>query len=316
VERESKAIKQMMEAIYSYDNKRNRTHTVIGIQIENEPDMLATRHNEAHGCTPEQIWPDLIEMLDKLGQVVKSSPYNCYTRVNQTTTYPEYLTKSAIIAATRGIDYVGVDPYENSIQAIDGKLRQLRKIKGNYGHVAENGGEYTNNDLLALKALNLGCGYEIFEVITTPHPFLADWTLRGVYNPNFTPKPHAQQIVDAFKIYKGAWVDFANANYLDIAAFNLKNDNGMVQTSESTNTTHAGIRWTTQSRGVAFAIERNNHLTVASTKNDKMVFRNISIKNIEKGHYDINGNWVSEGKAEAPNNQLLMEPCTIYQIQF
>lgn len=113
--------------------------------------MLATRHNEAHGYTPEQIWPDLIIMLDKLGQVVKSSPYDCYTRVNQTTTYPEYLTKSTAIAITEGIDYVGVDPYENSIQAIDGKLRQLRKIEGNYAHIAENGGEYANNDLLALK---------------------------------------------------------------------------------------------------------------------------------------------------------------------
>lgn len=316
VERESKALGKMMEAIYNYDNIHNQKHTVIGIQIENEPDMLATRHNEAHGYTPEQIWPDLIIMLDKLGQVVKSSPYDCYTRVNQTTTYPEYLTKSTAIAITEGIDYVGVDPYENSIQAIDGTLRQLRKIEGNYAHIAENGGEYANNDLLALKAFSLGCGYEIFEVITTPHPFLTEWTLRGIYNPDFTPKAHTQQIVDAFKIFKEAWVDFANANYLDIAGFNLKSNDGMEQTSESKNTTHAGIKWSTKSRGVAFAIEYNDHLTVASTKSDEMVFRNIQIKSIEKGHYDIDGNWVSEEKAEAPDNRLAMEPCIVYRIKF
>ena len=316
VERESKALGKMMEAIYNYDNIHNQKHTVIGIQIENEPDMLATRHNEAHGYTPEQIWPDLIIMLDKLGQVVKSSPYDCYTRVNQTTTYPEYLTKSTAIAITEGIDYVGVDPYENSIQAIDGKLRQLRKIEGNYAHIAENGGEYANNDLLALKAFSLGCGYEIFEVITTPHPFLTEWTLRGIYNPDFTPKAHTQQIVDAFKIFKEAWVDLANANYLDIAGFNLKSNDGMEQTSESKNTTHAGIKWSTKSRGVAFAIEYNDHLTVASTKSDEMVFRNIQIKSIEKGHYDIDGNWVSEEKAEAPDNRLAMEPCIVYRIKF
>lgn len=52
----------------------------------------------------------------------------------------------------------------------------------------------------------------IFEVITTPHPFLTEWTLRGIYNPDFTPKAHTQQIVDAFKIFKEAWVDLANAN--------------------------------------------------------------------------------------------------------
>lgn len=192
----------------------------------------------------------------------------------------------------------------------------MRKIEGNYAHIAENGGEYANNDLLALKAFSLGCGYEIFEVITTPHPFLTEWTLRGIYNPDFTPKAHTQQIVDAFKIFKEAWVDLANANYLDIAGFNLKSNDGMEQTSESKNTTHAGIKWSTKSRGVAFAIEYNDHLTVASTKSDEMVFRNIQIKSIEKGHYDIDGNWVSEEKAEAPDNRLAMEPCIVYRIKF
>ena len=166
---------------------------------------------------------------------------------------------------------------------IDSKLRRLRKIKDNYGHIAENGGEYANNDLLTLKAISLGCGYEIFEVITTPHPYLVDWTLRGVYNPDFTPKPHTQRIVDAFKIFKGAWVDLASADAKDIIGFNLKYDDGQEQTTENQNTTHAGIKWSTSSRGVAFAVERNNYLVVASTQNDQMTFRNIQIKNIEKG---------------------------------
>ena len=286
VERESKALKQMMDAIYHYDNNHGQKHTVIGIQVENEPDMLATRHNQEHGYTPEQLWRDLISMLDQLGQVVKNSAY------------------------------VGLDPYENNMLGIDSKLRRLRKIKDNYGHIAENGGEYANNDLLTLKAISLGCGYEIFEVITTPHPYLVDWTLRGVYNPDFTPKPHTQRIVDAFKIFKGAWVDLASADAKDIIGFNLKYDDGQEQTTENQNTTHAGIKWSTSSRGVAFAVERNNYLVVASTQNDQMTFRNIQIKNIEKGYYDINGNWVSDEKMTPTGNQLSLEPCIVYKIQF
>lgn len=316
VERESKALKQMMDAIYHYDNNHGQKHTVIGIQVENEPDMLATRHNQEHGYTPEQLWRDLISMLDQLGQVVKNSAYDCYTRVNQTTTYSDYMERSAEIAATAGIDYVGLDPYENNMLGIDSKLRRLRKIKDNYGHIAENGGEYANNDLLTLKAISLGCGYEIFEVITTPHPYLVDWTLRGVYNPDFTPKPHTQRIVDAFKIFKGAWVDLASADAKDIIGFNLKYDDGQEQTTENQNTTHAGIKWSTSSRGVAFAVERNNYLVVASTQNDQMTFRNIQIKNIEKGYYDINGNWVSDEKMTPTGNQLSLEPCIVYKIQF
>lgn len=318
VERESKALKQMMEAIYHYDSSHGQKHTVIGIQVENEPDILATRHNQDHGYTPEQIWPDLISMLDQLGQVVKNSPYDCYTRVNQTNPYPDYMERSAEIAATAGIDYVGLDPYQNKLSQIDSNLRRLRKIKDNYGHIAENGGEYVNNDLLTLKALSLGCGYEIFEVITSTSPKLEarGLTIRGVYNPDFTPKPHTQRIVDAFKIFKGAWVDLASADAKDIIGFNLKHDDGLNQTSEYQNTTHAGIKWSTGSRGVAFAVERNNYLVVASTQNDQMTFRNIQIKNIEKGYYDINGNWVSDGKMTPTGNQLSLEPCIVYKIQF
>lgn len=315
VEREAKALNEMMEAIYHYDNNHGQKHTVIGIQVENEPDMLATRHNQQHGYSPEQLWPDLISMLDELGQVVKNSSYDCYTRVNQTTTYSDYMEKSAEIAATTGIDYVGLDPYENTMRGLDSKLRRLRKIDGNFAHIAENGGEYANNDLLMLKALSLGCGYEIFEVITTPHPFLVDWTLRGVYNPDFTPKAHTQQIVDAYKIFKGAWVDLASADDKDIIGFNLKYDDGQEQATENQNTTHVSIKWTTNSRGVAFAVEHNNCLTVASTKNDQMLFRDIQVKKIEKGHYDIDGNWNPEGNVE-PANQLAMEPCIVYKIQF
>ncbi|MGV8096054.1 MAG: DUF4978 domain-containing protein [Mangrovibacterium sp.] len=316
VEREEKAIQYMMEAIYNYDNSHGKKHTVIGIQVENEPDMLATRHNQAHGYTPEQLWPDLIDMLDRLGQAVKNSSYDCYTRVNQTTTYTDHMKRSAEIVATKGIDYVGVDPYENTITQIDGKLRALRKIEGNYGHISENGGEYANNDLLALKALTLGCGYEIFEVITTPHPYLVDWTLRGVYNPDFTPKDHTQRIVDAFRIYKDAWVDLATAETKDIIGFNLKSDNGLEQTSETQKTAHVRVKWQTTSRGVAFAVEYDSHLTVASTQNDMMEFSNIQISSIEKGHYNMNGTWVPDGNIVPDRNQLVMEPCTVYRVIF
>lgn len=316
MEREEKAIRYMMEVIYNYDNTHGKKHTVIGIQVENEPDMLATRHNQAHGYTPEQLWPDLIEHLDRLGMAVKNASYDCYTRVNQTTTYADYLKKSAEIVATKGIDYVGVDPYENTLAQIERKLRALQKIEGNYAHIAENGGEYANNDLLALKSLTLGCGYEIFEVVTTPHPYLVDWTLRGVYNPDFTPKPHTQRIVDAFKIYKDAWVDLATAETKDIIGFNLKADDGMEQTSETQKTTHAGVKWQTSLRGVAFAVEYDGHLTVASTKSDVMEFSDVQISNIEKGHYDMTGTWIPKGSAVLNNNQLVMEPYIVYRLTF
>ena len=316
VVRESKALGEMMKGIYEYDRKNGGKHTVIGIQIENEPDMLATRHNNETGYAPEQIWPDLIDMLDALGRVVKDSEYECYTRVNQTTSYPDYNARSAEICARDGIDYVGVDPYENTLYNIELKLRWLQNIKGNYSHIAENGGEFANNDILMLKALSMGCGYEIFEIVTTPHEYLKDWTLRGIYNPDFTPKAHTANITDAFKIFRDGWVDLACAATKDILDFNTKKDNGEIRTSATKKTANATIAWATEERGVAYAVEYDSHITLASTKADVMDISGITVKSIEKGRYDIGRNWIPSESVRLSGNSLKLEPCSVYRIEF
>lgn len=314
VDRERKAIEFMMNVIYNYDNANGKRHTVIGIQIENEADMLATRHNDAHGFTPEQIWPDLIKMLDRLGQVVKNSPYKCFTRTNLTTTSGNYIKRSEEIVATKGIDYVGLDPYENKISQIEMKLTGLRWIKGNYSHIAENGGEYANNDLLMLKAVTMGCGYEIFEVITTPNPMLEDWTLRGVYQPNFSPRWYTQRIVDAFKIFKHGWVDLAEAPISNILGFNLKTDDGAQSASEEQKTKSATISWTTTDRGVAYAVESGGYITVSSTKADAMEFKDVTVTSVENGYYNLDREWVSQGVVTLTDNTLAMQPCVVYRV--
>ncbi len=85
VEREAIAMGKLMDGIWEYDRMHGGRRTIVGIQVENEPDMLATRHNGEHGYSEEEIWPSLVKMLDKLGQTVKNSKYKCYTRVNMTT---------------------------------------------------------------------------------------------------------------------------------------------------------------------------------------------------------------------------------------
>lgn len=317
VDREEKALTFMMGVVYHYDATHGKRHTLIGVQVENEPDMLATRHNDEHGYTQQQLWPDLTVMLDRLGQAVKKSDYKCYTRVNLVLDH-DYLQRCKDLVATQGIDYVGLDPYQNKIADITTELRQLQNIEGNYAHIAENGGEYMNTDLLALKALTLGCGYEVFEVITTPHPFLMDWTLRGVWNPDFTPKKQTQRIIDAFKIFKQAWVDLASADTVNILGFNLKNDDGLEQTNELQQTSHVIVKWRTTTRGVAFAVEHNGHITVASTQKDEMEFSdNIYITKVERGYYNMEGIWISTNNGIMDNgNYLRLEPCVVYRLYF
>lgn len=314
LERESLALQALMNTVKKY-NEAHGGHTVIGIQVENEPDMLATRHNKLHGLSPEEVWPPLIRMLDKLGQVVKASGYEAYTRVNLTTTYADYIPKSEALVATAGIDFVGLDPYENRLEAIVGKLRDLEAIPGNYAHIAENGGEYENTDVLALKSVSLGYGYSVFEVVTTPHPFLKEWTLRGVYNPDFSFKPHTQRVIDVFAIIKKAWYAFATADRENIAAFNCDSDQGLEAAVEKRNTQNIAVTWQTKSRGLAFAIETDDALVVASTRADEMSFPGRKISKVEKGYYDFSGQWQPEGR-EKPGAVLRLSAGTVYKLYF
>lgn len=259
------------------------------------------------------IWPSLIHHLDALGKAVKSVPYECWTRVNQTTTYDDWVLWSRKIVERDGIDYVGFDPYVNDIPTLEDWLMQIADIPGNFSHVAENGGEYMNNDLLTLKALTMGCGYEVFEVITTPHPFLVDWTLRGVYNPDFSEKPQTRRLIDAYKIFKDAWYDLATGDTDNMYGFNLEDFAGKSVTEETAVFGAVSINWKTSSRGVAFAISGDGYLTVGSTKADTMSF-SCGVRNVEYGHYNQEGRWIREGDATLSSGSLLMSPCRIYKI--
>lgn len=318
IDREGKAIAYMMNAIWEYDCKNGGHRTVIGIQIENEPDMLATRHTlpgqPLEGVSAETIWPGLINLLDKLGQVVKNSKYKCYTRVNMTNTYADYIARSSGIAATSGIDFVGVDPYQNTISQIKTSINYYSTIADNFSHIAENGGEFDNNDILELLSFTMGAGYDVFEVVTTKSPLLADWTLRGVYNTDFSTKPQTQKLIDANNIYRKAWVDLAIADNKNILGFNLSTDRGQEITTESKNTDHVTVQWTTTQRGIAFAIERDGYLTVASTKADKMVFSRAQLSNIEIGYYNSNGTWIKISSADL-RDELVMTPGYIYRMK-
>lgn len=54
---------------------------------------------------------DLISMLDRLGQVVKNSPYDCYKFEEQTTTYSWMVMEKVLkLLLQQEFDYVGSDP--------------------------------------------------------------------------------------------------------------------------------------------------------------------------------------------------------------
>ena len=276
--------------------------------------MLATRHNGDHGYAQEDIWPDLADMLDQLGQVVKDSKYKCYTRVNMTLD-TDYEERSKTLVETAGIDFVGVDPYDGSVNGIKRYINELKDIDSNFPHIAENGGEFENTDQLVLTALKNGGGYEIFEVITTDNPLLAEWTLRGVYNPDRSKKTHTDRVIVANQLYKRAYKDIVLSDGGNFLAFNLISNGAMQELTQSESTDSVDITFKTTASGVAFAIERDGYLTVGSTSDDEMTFSGASFGSVEEGAYSLMGEWKKMSSAKLSGNTLQLKGGHVYRIK-
>ena len=316
LEREKLAVKAMMDGIYSYDRFHGGKHTVVGIQVENEPDMLLLPHEEDYPenfpLSTDEVCEKLILHLDLLGQAVKESSYKCYTRVNLTDrAYLSYLSER--LPATAGIDFVGLDPYNNRLNKIEAQLNELAAIKGNFPHIAENGGEYVNNDQLELLAITKGAGYEVFEVITTYAPELAAWELRGVFHTDFTKKEHTQRLIDANRIYRDGFIDLVLAEQGNVLGFNLLTSGGQEQVKQTLSAGGVSITHETAERGIAYAAVRNKTVTVASTKADTFTFGNKALY-CEKGYYSSDGVWNKEKTVDIKKNRLQVEPTAVYRV--
>ncbi len=314
--REKIAVQKLMDGIYAYDKTHGGKHTVIGIQVENEPDMLLkpqdTHYAVGFNMSTDEVCDQLVIHLDEIGKVIKNSDYKCYTRVNLTDrAYLDYLTGTLV--ETDGIDYVGLDPYNNNLKKIENQLDDLA-VNGNFPHIAENGGEFTNNDQLELLAFTKGYGYEVFEIVTTYDPQLVDWELRGVYHTDFSKKSHTQRLIDANKIFRNGFLDIVLAGSSGkMLGFNLLSSGGMEETTQTLIADGVSVTHTTTERGIAYATVRNNVVTVASTKADTFKISE-QVVYCEKGYYSLDGVWHKEEVVKVKSNTLKVEATAVYRM--
>ena len=190
--RESNAITKMMDYIYEFDSTHEGKKPVIGVQVLNEPDIFVRFRISQQNVlsrvtgikmTSEEGYEKICNSLDKLGKAVKNSKYKVYTRVNfanstgadqlssgngifdgeKVKNAPEFVTR---IHNLEGIDIVGDDSYNSSVKNIKGLASMFAtKITNNFGHIAENDGNYSNTPSLILAAMSQHAGYSIYNLI-------------------------------------------------------------------------------------------------------------------------------------------------------
>lgn len=156
IERESKALTQVLN--YLYDNDTDRRVSVI--QIENEP--------ASSNCYAAQL-DAFLNYLDQMGRVVKNSCYRTVTRVNLAIDN-EYLHDDfqlmGQILALDGIDMVGPDVYSRDLEYFIQFAERFTSgdMQDNIMHFAEGPGQvYNYNKIVALSFAH-NSGYYAYEL--------------------------------------------------------------------------------------------------------------------------------------------------------
>lgn len=145
---ESRMVAALMNHLYEYDTN-NR---VIFFQVENEPNLP--------GRVGSHEWSKLHDMqlvldyCNRIGKVVKESPYRIATRVNWS---GQVLFEEAY--DLKYIDCQGPDVYTDDIEVV----RKFIKQNKGFGHIAENSA-YRNSSSLITAALAAGGFYNIYRL--------------------------------------------------------------------------------------------------------------------------------------------------------
>lgn len=316
MEREAAAITYLMNAVWEYDRTHGGKRTVIGVQVENEPNMIYTypdivNEMSAAGVNLDEVKEATLRQLDVMGQAVKNSKYKTYTRVNLSMT-GDHWDFAEKCAATEGIDFVGMDAYGyDSYVGLNGVIDDLQAIPGNYANIPEMGGDYSNNDALQLLTFKKGGGYSVFELVSTTSEFFADWRYIALYTSDLNKTLWTDRLMEANAIFRGGACILASAKEEDFLAFNLlaQQNSEEMQTSSS-----CDVTWSTQSRGIAYAVEKDGYLLFASTQADTMQIEGVLMDQIEFGIYDSFGKWQKDGDANGfSSNKIILEPGRIYR---
>lgn len=147
-ERETYVVGAMMEHIAQWDSENGSPHTVIGVQLGNEPRGYMENEADSH---------EIIDYYSRVGEAVKKSPYVVWTRLN--CVYGDTFLRIKANEEKREqegtyIDFVGIDVYGGKASKILGDVDgQLPEYGKNYRMIMEAGADDSDAPVLQIAAL-------------------------------------------------------------------------------------------------------------------------------------------------------------------
>ncbi len=313
--RETQVLAEVMRWLAAHDERQGRPSTVVGVQIENEPQvgkMQGKRMTErSHGPHAEAAfaagrWTDdaaftldvMFRYIDGVARAVKQSDYSVWTRVNcwSKTTHPQPLIRHIEAARAAGgtaIDFEGPDVYQSEPGRLLASLGPWQTGK-NFLMVMENSGAYPNAAALVIVALSANAAYNVYDLCSTDN--------HGIYVPEGTRAAargdQAAEITSINRLLRGAAHDLATRRQGPGGSLQTFNVLSAERASEEHLLAGVALRYDTASAGQGIAIHRAaGEWVLLSTRAATFTLRGrMAPAAVTRGHFDAANRWVEAGR--------------------
>ncbi|MCD8237398.1 MAG: DUF4978 domain-containing protein [Prevotellaceae bacterium] len=282
-ERERVVLSEVMNHIAQWDEANGNPHTVIGVQLGNE----ARGHGENTATSTE-----IINYYHHVGAAVKKSNYVVWTRLNCVN--PE--TKDRTLANEKkraeggtNIDFVGIDLYGTNAASVKGDINGMLGHNGsNYRMIMEIDAKDSNSPLYQMAALAGDKAFSYYNFCVVDG--------NALYNGNGTELVelgHVNDVRNRNKILNAANQDIALKSHgKNLYVYNFTGSNNNSETGLE------GISYkptSTRSQGIAIR-HSDTEIVLLSTEGGTFTIpSSLGMTSAEKGRYDENNQWVSEG---------------------
>lgn len=336
LERESRAVWQMMNHVYEWNQSNDKYDPVIMVQIGQGADRFQRWRVAAYDVvdaksepmTQEQAWSMVHTYLNTVAKAVKYSAYKALTRA-------EFCEQTAVVNYVRDVQELEfVDIVSPTyLHEISSTKNGIKSFTDEYSDMfimnAENWASDANHRQI-LATFGMGAGGYVSYQLSSPnyYPESPNGALYSRYNPKgatlaekFQEKgQRATQTAAVNSALLRAFVAVANAPRSLFATFGLNNLLNSKTGDERIQKIYLSngilLSYSNPEDTLGFAAYDGNYVYVWSGKDATLSVTNCTLTVCQKGAFDENGEWVGQGNVTLEGNTTLQcQAGEVYRIR-
>ena len=291
--RETYVLSKVFEHIAVWDANNQHSHTVIGVQLGNEP----------HGWDQTVSDSRIIDYYSKVGSAVKNSKYVVWTRLNNISWENTARVDANEAKRNNGgtnIDFVGIDIYGTDASNMKNNDYHL-SVGKNYPMVMESDAKVSGAPIYQMAAFAGNKAYSHYNYAIVDGNSLYSGDVNGLIE-----RAHTNDVRLLNKTINLDIADLAvKKNGASLYVYNYNGKSTAVETGlESIGFTPSVIT----SHGIAVR-RSESKLVIMSTKGGTFTYpATLKVIGASKGYFNKDNQWVNQGNLTLSGNSIVLEP--------